>query len=36
VHEKSQDKDAIPLLLLHGWPGLRLGNKRFDHFLTLF
>ncbi|KAJ6626906.1 Alpha/Beta hydrolase protein [Mycena sp. CBHHK59/15] len=21
VHEKSQDKDAIPLLLLHGWPG---------------
>ncbi|KAJ7451135.1 Alpha/Beta hydrolase protein [Mycena latifolia] len=21
VHEKSHDKDAIPLLLLHGWPG---------------
>ncbi|KAJ7238991.1 Alpha/Beta hydrolase protein [Mycena haematopus] len=21
VHEKSQQKDAIPLLLLHGWPG---------------
>ncbi|KAJ7139486.1 Alpha/Beta hydrolase protein [Mycena epipterygia] len=21
VHEKSQEKDAIPLLLLHGWPG---------------
>jgi len=21
VHETSQDKDAIPLLLLHGWPG---------------
>ncbi|KAK7064777.1 putative epoxide hydrolase [Favolaschia claudopus] len=21
VHEKSQHKDAIPLLLLHGWPG---------------
>ncbi|KAJ7922793.1 Alpha/Beta hydrolase protein [Mycena leptocephala] len=21
VHEKSPDKDAIPLLLLHGWPG---------------
>ncbi|KAF8213783.1 Alpha/Beta hydrolase protein [Mycena galopus ATCC 62051] len=21
VHEKSQDKDAVPLLLIHGWPG---------------
>ncbi|KAJ6573917.1 Alpha/Beta hydrolase protein [Mycena vulgaris] len=21
VHEKSHDKDAIPLLLIHGWPG---------------
>ncbi|KAJ7451175.1 Alpha/Beta hydrolase protein [Mycena latifolia] len=21
VHEKSQEQDAIPLLLLHGWPG---------------
>ncbi|KAF7337771.1 Epoxide hydrolase domain protein [Mycena sanguinolenta] len=21
IHEKSQDKDAVPLLLLHGWPG---------------
>ncbi|KAJ7652023.1 Alpha/Beta hydrolase protein [Mycena polygramma] len=21
VHEKSQHKDAIPLILLHGWPG---------------
>ncbi|KAJ7356671.1 Alpha/Beta hydrolase protein [Mycena albidolilacea] len=21
VHEKSDDKDAIPLLLIHGWPG---------------
>ncbi|KAK7064781.1 putative epoxide hydrolase [Favolaschia claudopus] len=21
VHEKSQDENAIPLLLLHGWPG---------------
>ncbi|KAF8213758.1 Alpha/Beta hydrolase protein [Mycena galopus ATCC 62051] len=21
VHETSQDKDAVPLLLLHGWPG---------------
>jgi hypothetical protein len=21
VHEKSQEKDAVPLLLLHGWPG---------------
>ncbi|KAJ7674429.1 Alpha/Beta hydrolase protein [Mycena rosella] len=21
VHEKSENKDAIPLLLLHGWPG---------------
>ncbi|KAJ7836320.1 Alpha/Beta hydrolase protein [Mycena olivaceomarginata] len=22
VHEKSDDEDAIPLLLIHGWPGL--------------
>ncbi|KAJ7789456.1 Alpha/Beta hydrolase protein [Mycena olivaceomarginata] len=21
IHEKSDDKDAIPLLLIHGWPG---------------
>ncbi|KAJ7795687.1 Alpha/Beta hydrolase protein [Mycena olivaceomarginata] len=21
VHEKSHDKDAVPLLLIHGWPG---------------
>ncbi|KAJ6520447.1 Alpha/Beta hydrolase protein [Mycena sanguinolenta] len=21
IHEKSADKDAVPLLLLHGWPG---------------
>ncbi|KAF7337779.1 Epoxide hydrolase domain protein [Mycena sanguinolenta] len=21
IHEESQDKDAVPLLLLHGWPG---------------
>ncbi|KAF8213735.1 Alpha/Beta hydrolase protein [Mycena galopus ATCC 62051] len=21
VHETSQDKDAVPILLLHGWPG---------------
>ena len=21
VHEPSADQDAIPLLLLHGWPG---------------
>jgi hypothetical protein len=27
VHEKSQDKDAIPLLLLHGWPGLCWATK---------
>jgi pimeloyl-ACP methyl ester carboxylesterase len=24
VHEKSDDEDAIPLLLIHGWPGLCL------------
>lgn len=24
VHEKSLSKDAIPLLLLHGWPGQSL------------
>ncbi len=21
VHERSQHKDAIPLVLIHGWPG---------------
>ncbi|KAJ6520449.1 Alpha/Beta hydrolase protein [Mycena sanguinolenta] len=21
IHEKSQEKDAVPLLLVHGWPG---------------
>jgi hypothetical protein len=39
VHEKSDDEDAIPLLLIHGWPGLCLAaHKRYGvyHCLNLF
>ena len=36
IYAKSTREDAIPLLLLHGWPGeYRNRNTRFDKSLTL-